>query len=130
MDGYRHYIRTNEQAVVIHGFSNAFEEPQEGDICINDVADRHFRLPLYTDSSQHRYKFQGGQLIERSEDELQAELDADPDRYKELRRAEYPPLGDQLDAIWKLVQPPTGSEAEAMKARIMAVKAKYPKPTE
>lgn len=48
--------------------------------------------------------------------------------YKELRRKEYPPVGDQLDAIWKMLTPPTGSEAEAMKAQIEAVKAKYPKP--
>lgn len=48
--------------------------------------------------------------------------------YKELRRNEYPPIGDQLDAIWKMLTPPAGSEAEAMKAQISSVKAKYPKP--
>jgi len=45
-----------------------------------------------------------------------------PDYYA-LRRAEYPALGEQLDAMWK------GGEAAAeMTARIAAVKAKYPKP--
>ena len=37
------------------------------------------------------------------------------------RRREYPPLEDQLDAIWK-----GGQAAEDMRAIVMAVKAKYP----
>ena len=45
-----------------------------------------------------------------------------PDYYAR-RRAEYPALGDQLDAQWK-----GGDAADAMQARIQAVKAKHPKP--
>jgi len=45
-----------------------------------------------------------------------------PDYYA-LRRAEYPALGEQLDALWK-----GGDAAAAMAAQILAVKAKYPKP--
>jgi hypothetical protein len=43
--------------------------------------------------------------------------------YVEQRRLAYPPVGDQLDAIWK-----GGAEMEAMRAVVMAVKVKYPKP--
>lgn len=43
--------------------------------------------------------------------------------YKELRAAEYPLIGDQLDALWK-----GGDAAAEMLATVMAVKAKYPKP--
>tara|TARA_R110000803_G_scaffold2767_1_gene9533 strand:+ start:2299 stop:2586 length:288 start_codon:yes stop_codon:yes gene_type:complete len=43
--------------------------------------------------------------------------------YQELRRAEYPPIGDQLDAMWK-----GGVDEATMLATIMAVKAKHPKP--
>ena len=46
-----------------------------------------------------------------------------PPAYIALRRAAYPPIGDQLDAIWK-----GGQAQEEMKALIDAVKAKYPKP--
>lgn len=47
-----------------------------------------------------------------------------PDYYAR-RRAEYPSLGDQLDAIWK----GAGSQAFAdMVARIAEIKSKYPKP--
>ena len=46
----------------------------------------------------------------------------DPNAYKAKRAAEYPPIGDQLDALWK------GGEAAAeMLAMVQAVKAKYPK---
>ncbi len=46
----------------------------------------------------------------------------DPDQYKQQRASEYPPIGDQLDALWK-----GGNEAAAMLAKVQAVKAKYPK---
>lgn len=42
--------------------------------------------------------------------------------YQRNRAKEYPPIGDQLDALWK-----GGAEAEAMLAKVQAVKAKYPK---
>lgn len=44
-----------------------------------------------------------------------------PDYYAK-RRAEYPSLGDQLDALWK-----GGDAADAMIAKIAEIKAKYPK---
>lgn len=43
--------------------------------------------------------------------------------YSALRTAEYPPIGDQLDALWK-----GGDAATEMLARVQAVKDKYPKP--
>jgi hypothetical protein len=42
--------------------------------------------------------------------------------YQRLRRPEYPPIGDQLDALWK-----GGDAAAAMLAQIQAVKDRYPK---
>jgi hypothetical protein len=45
-----------------------------------------------------------------------------PDYYAK-RRAEYPSLADQLDAMWK-----AGDAAAAMTAKIAQIKAKYPKP--
>ena len=46
----------------------------------------------------------------------------DPDAYKFARVREYPSIGDQLDALWK-----GGADAEAMLAKVQAVKIKYPK---
>ena len=53
-----------------------------------------------------------------------ARLEADyvAKEYQRKRAAEYPSIGDQLDALWK------GGEAAAeMLAMVQAVKAKYPK---
>ena len=44
-------------------------------------------------------------------------------QYQRDRAAAYPPIGDQLDALWK-----GGDAAAAMLAQVQAVKAKYPKP--
>jgi len=55
--------------------------------------------------------------------DLQAvEAEAQANAYKTLRAKEYPPIGDQLDALWK------GGEAAAeMLAKVQAVKSKFPK---
>lgn len=46
----------------------------------------------------------------------------DPKAYVSKRQSEYPTIGDQLDALWK------GGDAQTeMLAKVMAVKAKYPK---
>ena len=42
--------------------------------------------------------------------------------YQELRAAAYPPIGDQLDAMWK-----GGEDEAAMHETILAVKAEFPK---
>jgi len=47
----------------------------------------------------------------------------DPNAHKVKRADAYPPIGDQLDALWK-----GGTALEEMKAMVMAVKDKYPKP--
>jgi hypothetical protein len=56
-------------------------------------------------------------------DAVQAYVDAHA--YIAKRAAEYPPIGDQLDALWK-----GGDAAAEMLAKVQAVKTKYPKGTE
>lgn len=46
-----------------------------------------------------------------------------PVAYRDQRASEYPPIADQLDALWK-----GGDAAAAMLAQVRAVKTKYPKP--
>ena len=61
---------------------------------------------------------------QRDEAEAQAEQDRyDNAPYSEKRRRSYPPIGDQLDALWK-----GGEDAEAMKAIVNKVKSDHPKP--
>jgi hypothetical protein len=61
-----------------------------------------------------------GNPVAYDEAAVQAYIDANA--YKGQRAAAYPPIGDQLDAMWK------GGEAEAAMAQtILAVKAEFPK---
>jgi hypothetical protein len=46
----------------------------------------------------------------------------DPNAYIAKRQAEYPFIGDQLDALWK-----GGDAAAEMLTKVQAVKTKYPK---
>lgn len=63
------------------------------------------------------YKIKDGQIIEKTLEEINKYL------YAQKRREEYPPITDQLDAIWK-----GGADLDAMRAQVLSVKAKYPKP--
>lgn len=52
--------------------------------------------------------------------------------YKTLRAKEYPPIGDQLDALMKWLATETEirvpAELKSIAMKCMSVKAKYPKP--
>ena len=63
-----------------------------------------------------------GNPVAYDEAVVQAYMDAHA--YIEKRVAEYPPIGDQLDALWK-----GGDAAAEMLAKVQAVKTKYPKVT-
>ena len=69
----------------------------------------------------------GAGAFDAQGNKIEIDLDAvnawvDPNAYKAKRLAEYPPIGDQLDALWK-----GGDAAVEMLAMVQAVKAKYPK---
>lgn len=53
--------------------------------------------------------------------------------YYKRRVEEYPPIGDQLDALWKLIQANSDkidlAEAAPLFEAVQAVKDKYPKPS-
>jgi len=50
--------------------------------------------------------------------------------YRQKRAAEYPDIGDQLDAIWKELEqrPLLVSDAENMLNLVKEIKQRYPKP--
>lgn len=48
--------------------------------------------------------------------------------YAEARRGAYPPVGDQLDVIWKALSTlPVSPETRAMLEAVQAVKRTFPK---
>jgi hypothetical protein len=59
-------------------------------------------------------------IVEYDNDAVEALVASEA--YKAKRAAEYPSIGDQLDALWK-----GGDAAAEMLARVQAVKEKYPK---
>jgi hypothetical protein len=71
----------------------------------------------------------GDEAFDIEGNKIEIDIDAvnawvDPNAYKTKRVAEYPSIGDQLDALWK-----GGDAAAEMLAIVQAVKAKYPKVT-
>lgn len=60
------YARTNNEGFVVHTFSEAFEQPLETDICIDDTnTERHGaqNYEVYNECD-FRYKIVDGKLIE------------------------------------------------------------------
>jgi len=94
-------------------------------------------MKLFKDDNNQIFAYEedGSQdhLIESKTSITQAEADAliaankqqsfNALTYVQKRAAAYPPIGDQLDAIWK-----GGAAEAAMLEAVLAVKAKYPKP--
>ena len=79
-----HYIRTDTESRIIRGFSDAFEQPEPGDICINTEGSYQFRLfpggvenpPLRDDYGVPLYKWDGTVAIARTPQELEADRPA------------------------------------------------------
>ena len=78
---YSHYIRIDSESRVIHRFSDAFEQPKPGDICINEQGGYQFRLfpggeenpPLRDEYGVPLYKWVGATVVKRSSQELEAD---------------------------------------------------------
>ena len=81
---FNHYIRVNQNGVVVHGYSSAYEDAKEGDICILENAGRQFMLLGIVNpnlSAVHGvklYKYENGTVSLRTEDEILAEQTSTP----------------------------------------------------
>ncbi|BCK01707.1 hypothetical protein [Anaerocolumna chitinilytica] len=92
MEGFynKHYIRLDTNNCIIKGFSDAFEQPEENDNCINQEGGRHFELlgqvnpSLISLSGVHLYKYSNGVIVETTEAERAAELAAMPKTVSEI----------------------------------------------
>ena len=67
---YKHYIRLDENNLIIKSFSTAFEQPEENDILICETNQRHFNLDLYIYPGVLKYKYIDNQITERPASEL------------------------------------------------------------
>lgn len=73
------------------------------------------------DFTVYGFKFVDGAVVPKTDADIQQEESLS--RVLMSRKDSYPPIGDQLDALWK-----GGDAAAEMLAKVQAVKAKYPKP--
>lgn len=76
---YNHYIRLGEGNVIVYAFSDAFEKPQELDVCVSrDTAERHHRLDLYGPDGGYRLRWNPStqKIEERSQEEIESLADA------------------------------------------------------
>ena len=81
-----HYIRTNADGNITTGFSDAFEQPQENDILINNQGGYQFRLfpdgeenpNLITYDGIALYRWTEGTVEQRTEEEIQTERNRIP----------------------------------------------------
>ena len=70
----KHYI-TEQNGFVINGFSTAFQQPTETDVCINEDGGRHFQLNGVTnpqikdDEGFSFYKYINGEVLPATQEE-------------------------------------------------------------
>lgn len=83
----KHYITVDEQGRIVDGFSDAFRNPSDTDICIDDKGGYQFRLfPNGEENPQlHEwrymipmYKWENDAVTERTEAEIEADIAALP----------------------------------------------------
>lgn len=91
----KHYITLDENCNIINGFSDAFNQPSQSDICINNLGGRHFILngienPQLIDKQVYLYKFVDLTVIKKTDEELQLESKniitplSDEQKYKDM----------------------------------------------
>lgn len=74
----KHFVLTDKQGHILRGFSDDFEHPDASAICINADGGRHFELngvinpPLIDMNGVSLFKFDGGIVVARTQDELDA----------------------------------------------------------
>jgi len=99
---YKHYVKIDGENRVIKPFSDAFEQPVEGDKFIKDSDDRFYDLPCVKNidgSYNWKWDENSATIVERTQEEKQVEINAQ--RKTELF-VYIQDLQKQLDALANL----------------------------
>ena len=84
----KHYITVNERGEIINGFSDAFRQPTDTDICINEQGGYQFRLIIDGKPTEENpplfdfpfmiplYKWTGTDVVKRTDEELAVDREA------------------------------------------------------
>lgn len=79
MNGYKHYIRTDVNGIVTDGYADWETDKRGlGEVQLAGDHIRQFQINLRTIRGQFKYKVVNGQMVERSQAELDAELNGKP----------------------------------------------------
>lgn len=107
------YARTNDKGVVARIFSEAFDTPKDGDVCIDETnTDRHGAnaYQVYDEDGIANYQIVNGKMVER---------DKTADIYKlnkDLLRAKREPLLEAFDKWEKAVIRHRENESDSIMA--------------
>ncbi len=55
---YKHYIKVDENDMIVDAFSSAFRQPEGGEILVADTNERHFNLDLKDNQGILQYQYQ------------------------------------------------------------------------
>lgn len=103
---HKHYIKIDDKNRIVQGFSDAFSQPQEGDICIWEKGGRQFRLFEYGEENPALKTIEGiplyqwdGQAVQKR---TQAEIQKDRKNLPETKTT--PTTEDRLSAMeWAIL---------------------------
>ena len=79
----KHYITVDAQGRITNGFSDAFRQPADTDICINEHGGYQFRL--FSGGEENPalygyldmiplYKYENGEVVKRTQEEIAADI--------------------------------------------------------
>lgn len=95
MDENKHYYRLDASGFVIYAFSDAFEQPLENDFLF-ETGGRQFNPIITNERYQYIYKVVNDEVIERTQEELDAEWEARPPAPKSPDQIKIEMLTEQL----------------------------------
>ena len=108
----RWYIRIDARGIVTYGFSDDFVQPVEGDILIPGSG-RGFGIPLQDVAGKPLWRWDGSQMVARTEDEKYTLEEAKADR-KEIIRAKardtFNRRNDAMDIAFAVSQMTAGGQ--------------------
>lgn len=109
----KHYIHIDQTSNITKGFSDAFEQPQLGDICIAEEAGRHFELlgevnpPLMDANGVYLYRYTGGEVTAKTPEEIEEEAAS-----KVIETPAVPTLEERVKAQSIIAAKAMGAEVE------------------
>lgn len=92
----KHYITIDGRHCLVDGFSDAFKQPSESDVCINEQGSYQFRLiadseenpSLYNQNDIPLYKWENGQVLGRTPEEIHEDMQPDLNLLKAAKLSE------------------------------------------